>query len=55
MTGETQTHVYDKAQTELLESRAKYALRHDVAESVIMASPVLQAVHGGPNASPIER
>lgn len=58
------THVYlgqsrasgvESAQNELLESRARYVLRNEVTESVVMANPVLQAVHGGTNASPIER
>ncbi|KAH8650154.1 centromere protein H (CENP-H)-domain-containing protein [Xylariales sp. PMI_506] len=45
----------EQAQNELLEARAKYILRNDVVESVLMANPVLQAVHGGTNASPIEK
>lgn len=45
----------EDAQDDLLESRARYVLRDQVAENVIMANPILQAVHGGTNASPIER
>ncbi|ETS86914.1 hypothetical protein PFICI_00742 [Pestalotiopsis fici W106-1] len=45
----------EDAQNDLLESRARYVLRNQVTESVVMANPVLQAVHGGTNASPIEK
>ncbi|KAH8204225.1 hypothetical protein TruAng_001645 [Truncatella angustata] len=45
----------ESAQNDLLESRAKYVLRNEVVESIVMANPVLQAIHGGENASPIER
>lgn len=45
----------ESVRNELLESRAQYALQGEVAESVMMVNPVLQAVHGGTNASPIER
>lgn len=43
------------AQEGLLQARSKYKLRNDAAELVMMANPVLKAVHGGTNASPIER
>ncbi|KAI0815519.1 centromere protein H (CENP-H)-domain-containing protein [Xylaria sp. FL0064] len=43
------------AQQELLESRAKYILRNEVVASVVSVNPILQAVHNGTNASPIER
>ncbi|KAI1360919.1 centromere protein H (CENP-H)-domain-containing protein [Xylaria arbuscula] len=43
------------AQQELLEARAKYMLRNEVVASVVSANPILQAVHNGTNASPIER
>ncbi|KAI1494385.1 centromere protein H (CENP-H)-domain-containing protein [Biscogniauxia mediterranea] len=45
----------EAAQKELLESRSRYVLRNDVAASVMSANPILQAVHDGANASPIER
>lgn len=45
----------EEAQNDLLESRARYVLRDQVTESVVMTNPVLQAVHGGTNASPIEK
>lgn len=45
----------EAARRELLHSRARYVLRNDVVESVIMANPVMQAVHNGTRASPIER
>ncbi|KAK9416922.1 putative Centromere protein H (CENP-H)-domain-containing protein [Seiridium unicorne] len=45
----------ETAQNDLLQARARYVLRNEVTESVVMANPVLQAVHGGINASPVER
>lgn len=43
------------AQNGLLEARAKYRLRNDAIESVMVANPILKAVHSGTQASPIER
>ncbi|KAJ6787980.1 hypothetical protein PWT90_08693 [Aphanocladium album] len=43
------------AQNALLQARSKYKLRNDAVELVMMANPVLKAVHGGTSASPIER
>lgn len=43
------------AQNELLESRALYSLRNNILESILMANPILKAVHAGPKASPVER
>ncbi|KAI8962228.1 centromere protein H (CENP-H)-domain-containing protein [Daldinia sp. FL1419] len=43
------------AQKALLESSSKYVLRSQVVNSVVAANPILQAVHNGTNASPIER
>lgn len=43
------------AQNELLDSRARYVLRNEAVESVMIANPTMQAVHSGTNASPIER
>ncbi|KAI0875218.1 centromere protein H (CENP-H)-domain-containing protein [Hypoxylon argillaceum] len=45
----------EMAQGELLDSRARYMLRNEVVESVVSANPILQAVHNGTKASPIER
>ncbi|KAI5925327.1 centromere protein H (CENP-H)-domain-containing protein [Camillea tinctor] len=45
----------EAAQKDLLNSRSRYVLRNDVADSVMSANPILQAVHNGTNASPIER
>lgn len=44
-----------EAQDALLDARSKYRLRNDAVELIMMANPVLKAVHGGTNASPIER
>ncbi|KEY70057.1 hypothetical protein S7711_07844 [Stachybotrys chartarum IBT 7711] len=43
------------AQNDLLEARAKYALRNNAVEAVLMANPILKAVHVGTEASPVER
>ncbi|KAK5990522.1 hypothetical protein PT974_08791 [Cladobotryum mycophilum] len=43
------------AQNALLEARAKYRLRNDAVEAVMMANPILKAVHNGTQASPVER
>ncbi|KAI1503753.1 centromere protein H (CENP-H)-domain-containing protein [Biscogniauxia marginata] len=45
----------EAVQKELLNSRSRYVLRNDVVDSVMSANPILQAVHNGTNASPIER
>ncbi|KAH6898530.1 centromere protein H (CENP-H)-domain-containing protein [Thelonectria olida] len=43
-----------RAQAELLESRAKYVLRNDVIEAVIIANPILKAVHHGTDSSSVD-
>ncbi|KAI0394777.1 centromere protein H (CENP-H)-domain-containing protein [Xylariaceae sp. FL0594] len=43
------------ARTELLDSSARYTLRNEVASSVMTTNPILQAVHHGTKASPIDR
>ncbi|KAK7932583.1 Centromere protein Cenp-H [Apiospora marii] len=53
--GRQEPQSIEAAQEALLETRAKYVLRNDVAESVLSVKPVLQAVHAGSRASPIER
>ncbi|KAI0388140.1 centromere protein H (CENP-H)-domain-containing protein [Hypomontagnella monticulosa] len=45
----------EAAQKALLDSRSKYVLRNQVVESVVATNPILQAVHNGTKASPIER
>ncbi|CAK7198382.1 hypothetical protein SEUCBS139899_001043 [Sporothrix eucalyptigena] len=42
-------------QNQLLEARAAYVLRNEVVDSVLTVNPVLKAVHGATQASPIER
>ncbi|OBT53547.1 hypothetical protein VE04_06122 [Pseudogymnoascus sp. 24MN13] len=42
-------------QKALLEAKARYALKKSIAESILVANPILKAVHAGSNASPIER
>lgn len=43
------------AQNALLTARARYRLRNDAIEAVMVANPILKAVHSGTQASPIER
>ncbi|KAM3563065.1 hypothetical protein MY1884_001435 [Beauveria asiatica] len=43
------------AQEALLQARSRYKLRNDAVELIMMASPVLNAVHDGTNASLIDR
>ncbi|KAI0841149.1 centromere protein H (CENP-H)-domain-containing protein [Hypoxylon sp. FL0890] len=45
----------EAVQKALLDSRSRYVLRDQVVQSVIAANPILQAVHNGTKASPIER
>ncbi|KAI1800071.1 centromere protein H (CENP-H)-domain-containing protein [Daldinia bambusicola] len=45
----------EAAQKALLDSRSRYVLRNQVVDSVVAANPILQAVHNGTKASPIER
>ncbi|OTA93557.1 hypothetical protein M434DRAFT_395495 [Hypoxylon sp. CO27-5] len=51
----TQEGDIEAAQKALLDSRSRYVLRGQVVQSVISANPILQAVHNGTKASPIER
>ncbi|KAI0444800.1 centromere protein H (CENP-H)-domain-containing protein [Xylaria telfairii] len=51
----TSGRTIEQAQKELLDSRARYTLRNEVVASVVSANPILQAVHNGTKASPIER
>lgn len=44
-----------QAQSDLLKARAKYVLRNNVIDSVMIANPTLKAVHNGTDASPVER
>ncbi|OTA56498.1 hypothetical protein K449DRAFT_408455 [Hypoxylon sp. EC38] len=51
----TQEGDIEAAQKALLDSRSRYVLRDQVVQSVISANPILQAVHNGTKASPVER
>ncbi|KAK8121274.1 hypothetical protein PG999_005394 [Apiospora kogelbergensis] len=53
--GQEEPQSLEAAQEALLQTRARYILRNEVAESVLSVKPVLQAVHAGSRASPIER
>ncbi|CAD6447165.1 1ea32faf-a776-4f99-93b4-c9be746414a3 [Sclerotinia trifoliorum] len=44
-----------KAENDLLESKANYSLRSKIIETVVIANPILKAVHAGSNASVIEQ
>lgn len=54
-TDATSERTVEVAQNELLDARARYMLRNEVVASVVSANPILQAVHNGTKASPIER
>lgn len=43
------------AQEELLQAKARYSLRNSIFESVLIANPILKAVHSRSSATPIER
>ena len=43
------------AERECLDARAAYILRQSVVEDVLIADPILKAVHSGANATPTER
>lgn len=43
------------AEEEYLEARAAYVLRQSIVEDVLVAHPILKAVHSGINATPTER
>lgn len=47
--------VSEPLRDDVLEARAKLKLRNDAIEAVMMANPILRAVHSGADASPIER
>jgi hypothetical protein len=43
------------AQQELLQVKAAYQVRNNVIQSVLIANPILKAVHGGKRASIAEQ
>ena len=45
----------EAAERELLDAKASYSLRNNIIESILVADPVLKAVHAGVNAAPVER
>ncbi|CEJ82640.1 hypothetical protein VHEMI02690 [[Torrubiella] hemipterigena] len=45
----------ERAQQALLDARAQYAVLNDMAEFVMMANPIIKAVHDGKDKTPIER
>jgi hypothetical protein len=42
-------------QQALLEAKARYNLKNNIIESILIANPILKAVHAGSKGSPIER
>lgn len=44
-----------KAQDELLKAKAAYQVKSNVIENILIANPVIKAVHAGQNASAIEQ
>ena len=47
--------VIQKAEKDLLESKANYSLQSKIIENVVIANPILKAVHAGSNASIMEQ
>lgn len=47
--------ILGESQKDLLDAQARYNLKNKVVESVLIANPILKAVHAGSNATPIER
>ena len=45
----------EEAGRECLEARATYMLRRGIVEDVLIADPILNAVHSGANATATER
>ncbi len=43
------------ARQELLKAKATYQVRNNVIKSVLIANPILKAVHGGKNATIAEQ
>jgi hypothetical protein len=43
------------AQQELLKAKAAYQVRNNIVEGVLVANPILKAVHAGNNASVVEQ
>ena len=54
-TGEGTELELKAAERECLDARAAYMLRQSVVEDVLIADPILKAVHSGANATPTER
>ena len=44
-----------EAERECLEARAAYALKQSIVEDILVADPILKAVHSGVSATPTER
>jgi hypothetical protein len=43
------------ARQEVLKAKATYQVKHNVIESVLIANPILKAIHGGKNATAAEQ
>ena len=43
------------ARDEVLKAKARYQVRKNIIESVLVANPTLKAIHSGDNASVIEQ
>ena len=43
------------AESDCLEARAAFLLRNSIVESILIADPVLKAIHSGAHATPAER
>lgn len=45
----------EQTRQDLLDARAMFKLRQDAVDTVMIANPVLKAVHNGTDATPVER
>ena len=44
-----------RSQEDALQARSLYSLNKDIVDNVLMAAPILKAIHTGTDSSPIEK
>ncbi|KAJ6446143.1 centromere protein Cenp-H [Purpureocillium lavendulum] len=52
---ESSDEITEQIRQDLLDARALFKLRQDAVDTVMMANPILKAVHNGTDATPVER
>ena len=55
MEGPQDDEEVERARDDLLKAKARYQVRNNIIQSVLIANPILKAVHSGENASIIEQ